>query len=101
MSKPVDYAELTEKRCTRCHEVKPVSEFYKYKLADWLDRCARICWQQQRPDGQLLWADFRLRTWDANKQVVTYKVPKLYRSKARAERVAMRAHAAEFKQVES
>lgn len=33
MSKPVDYAALTEKQCTRCHEVKPVSEFYKYNDA--------------------------------------------------------------------
>lgn len=30
MSKPVDYAALTQKRCSKCKKVKPVAEFNRY-----------------------------------------------------------------------
>lgn len=40
MSAPVDYAALTEKRCSKCEQVKPVEAFNKYddptaKLTGW------------------------------------------------------------------
>lgn len=31
MARPVDYAALTEKRCSRCGETKPVADFNKYE----------------------------------------------------------------------
>lgn len=49
MVKPVDYAALTERRCSACGETKPVAEFNRYtdpkaKLTGWryYSRC-RIC----------------------------------------------------------
>ena len=74
----------------------------------WEDGLGHVRWQPQRPDGTLLWVDYD-REWATNKKgFITYEKPEFYRSRRRAERVAMKAerHAikarnARFRQVQS
>ena len=72
--------------------------------APWEDGLGHVRWQPQRPDGQRLWVDDR--EWDANERFFTYAQPMLYRSQRRAARIAMKAerhaikaHNARFRQV--
>ena len=85
-----------------------MSEETKWAV-EWKDGLGHVRWQPQRPDGQRLWVG-RLwvdgREWDANERFFAYAQPLLYRSQRRAARIAMeaerramKAHNARFRQV--
>jgi hypothetical protein len=74
MSRRIDYAAMTEKKCNSCGTVKPVSEFHKYNdptapLTGWRyhSRCVSCNKDQCREYGQRgkIKRNSRLRTWRA------------------------------------
>lgn len=72
--RPVDYSTLTEKRCSACREVKPVSRFNRYKdekavLTGWryYSRCIECSRADSREYGKQnkKRRNARLRAWRA------------------------------------
>lgn len=73
--RPVDYAKLTKRKCTKCKTIKPVSEFNKYKdetapLTGWryYSWCRECSKKQSRDYGtsNKERRNARLRNWRKN-----------------------------------